>query len=150
MRRGFTLAEIVIVVGIIAMSAGLLSLADIGQLLSGSFRSDRDALVVLLQHARAQAMANVCMGNACTGGVAHGVKIIPNQFVLFQGDTYATREPEYDATTAYYSVVIADGEVVFEPLSGDASATTITVADISGQRTSIISIGNEGQIFWTH
>lgn len=151
MNRGFTIAEIVIVIGIIAMSAGILSFANVSQLLSGSFRSDRDALVVLLQHARSQSMANVCMGASCTGGVAHGVKILPHQFVVFQGDTYATRDAKYDVATSYNSVVISgDDEVVFDTLSGNTMSKTITVVDMNDQRTSTISIGDEGQISWTH
>ncbi|OGG91506.1 hypothetical protein A3H16_03425 [Candidatus Kaiserbacteria bacterium RIFCSPLOWO2_12_FULL_53_8] len=64
-----------------------------------SFHSDHDILVAALQHARSQAIGNVCLGEGCTHGMPHGVFIdaAHNRYVIFQGTNYATRDGEVDA-----------------------------------------------------
>ena len=121
-----------------------------------SFRSERDVLVSVLQKARSQAVSNMCFGAGCTDGKQHGVHIESNQYTIFQGATWAARDPAVDEVTAIQSKTItAVGftDVVFAELSGTAAftpagATSTTLTDTAGKDTSIISITPEGRICW--
>ncbi len=104
-----------------------------------------------LLHARSLAVGNVCLGAACTEGKPHGVSIQPNQFVIFQGAPYATRDVAEDAVIQANPAITHSGlpEVVFTELSANPHVTgSITLTDPVGN-SSVVTIGTEGQIFWT-
>src|SRR3989344_4444854 len=92
--RGFTLIEMLVVLGMIAIILSLTPLLDFGALGAQTFHSDRDALVALLQHARGEAVSNICRGN-CSDGKPHGVKIENDKFIMFQGGGFGD-EPAHD------------------------------------------------------
>ena len=118
---------------------------------SYSFHGDRDNLVSALQHARSQAVSNICYG-ACTDGKSHGVYIEEDQYIIFQGVDYASRDEDYDAFIEANPNIEHSGldEVVFDQLTGDANAGDIIITDPTTSRTSTISINSEGQIIWTN
>jgi hypothetical protein len=73
-------------------------------------------------------------------------------FTIFEGASYAARDTNVDAVLDANAYITKTGwsEVVFEPLSGDvADAGTLTVSD-GLSRTSVITIGEEGQITWSN
>ena len=151
LNLGFTLIEILVVLGIITIVGSMSMIMGVDDYRRQLFRSDRDVLITALQHARSQAVSSICLGTGCTGGKPHGVYIGPDSYVMFQGTSYATRDMDVDI------VIDADGstlqggisEVVFEQLSGDA----LLNGDImltNGERTSVITVGSEGQIIWTN
>lgn len=150
-RRAFTLIETLIVMAIVAIVAGIGLVMSMDSYRGYSFRTDRDALVALLQHARAQAIGNVCLGDACIDGVDHGVRIDDGRYVLFQGSSWDVRDADLDEVVDVSLAIAHTGtnEVVFRHLSGAATAGTITLSDEAG-RSSTITIGAEGQITWTH
>ncbi|OGG52889.1 hypothetical protein A2851_04345 [Candidatus Kaiserbacteria bacterium RIFCSPHIGHO2_01_FULL_53_29] len=123
-----------------------------------SFHSDHDILVAALQHARSQAIGNVCLGEGCTHGMPHGVFIdaAHNRYVIFQGTNYATRDGEVDAALEAAPGMTRSGlsEIVFAQLSGSANSAEappwgIVLTDPTG-RTSTTTIESEGRIWWTH
>jgi Tfp pilus assembly protein FimT len=116
-----------------------------------TFHTERDVLIAALQHARAQAVGNVCLGAGCTTGKAHGVYIQPDKFVIFQGSSYATRDTAQDSVIPAATSVLHSGisEVVFSELSGNSS-TPGTISVSANGRTSDITIGALGQIVWTN
>jgi hypothetical protein len=137
--------------GFIAIIGGFTLIVSLDSYRSYSFRSDRDLLVTALLHARSLAVGNVCSGAACTEGKPHGVSIQPNQFVIFQGATYATRDVAEDAVIQANPAITHSGlpEVVFTELSANPNVTgSITLTDPVGN-SSVVTIGAEGQIFWT-
>ena len=151
-RQGFTLIECLIVVAIMTTVAAGGLLLSMDSYRGYSFRNDRDSLISLLQHARAQAIGNVCLGDVCMAGADHGVAIKTDRYVLFQGSSYATRDVEQDIVvpSSPNSDKVGLEEVVFSALSGDPLQTgEISLMDVSVQG-SIITIGDEGQITWTH
>lgn len=153
-RAGFTLIEILIVLGILAILSGFGLVASLDAYRGYSFRNERNTMVSVLQKARSQAISNICLGSGCTDGKPHGVAFQAGQYIIFQGSGYAARDQAVDQIVAVnYALTFAPGslpEVVFSQLSGDAApAGTITLTDEAGH-SSVISINSEGQISWTN
>ncbi len=148
----FTLIEVLVVIGLISIAAGIGLLFSLDSYRSSSFYTERNSLVSLLQHARAQAQHQVCEGGSCKTGVSHGVSIQLQGYVVFQGPDYATREREYDAFIERDSPITIHGlkDVVFESESGNVITTGAIVLIDSAKHRSEISIGSQGQISWTH
>lgn len=158
--RGFTLIELVIVVGLLAIIGSFTLVLSFNSYKGYLYRTDRDVLVAALQHARALAIGNVCSGTTtnCTDGRAHGVAIRPvdhpESYVIFQGPSYANRDQAVDSELDSAPTTVFPGgtdlsEVVFKQLSGSATTSgTITMTDDAG-RSSVITIGPDGQISWT-
>jgi prepilin-type N-terminal cleavage/methylation domain-containing protein len=149
MARGFTLIEITVVIAIVAVLAGLIAFVDLNNYRGDAFRAELSSLGVALQTARADALNNIDQNR-------HGVAIHPggyNGYVLFEGDSYATRDAALDQDIdAAYGVTVAPGspsEVVFDQLSGDTHLDAdITFIDPNRNITAAISINHEGRISW--
>lgn len=155
-NKGFTLIEMVIVLALITIVGGLGLYFGLDSLRGYSFHSDRDVLVSVLQHARSEAISNICRGENCTDGKPHGVYIRPtehqNSYVIFQGTDYASRDADYDIVIDSSSSTSFSGinEIVFDRLSGNTTTTgDINLTD-DRNHTSIISISSQGQILWTN
>jgi prepilin-type N-terminal cleavage/methylation domain-containing protein len=149
---GFTLTEILLVLALIVIVGRFALMISFNTYRGASFHTDRAYLISALQHARAQAENNVCAGSTCTSGASHGVSIETHRYVVFQGSSYATRNPAYDEPIEANPTIIRNGlsEIIFAPGSGDATPTgDIVLSDPSG-RSSTITIGNYGQIFWNN
>lgn len=152
MQRGFSLIEVVLVIALVSLCAGYGMFFSMDSYRSHSFYTDRDALVSLLQHARAESMSNICGGTGCTGGLQHGAVVESDRYVLFEGANYSTRDASQDITIERSPLMSATGltEAIFAVGSGDVATTgTIYLSDAS-HHESDISIGSEGQISWTH
>ena len=155
-QGGFTLIEMIIVLALITIVGGLGLYFGLDNLKGYSFHSDRDVLVSLLQHARSEAISNICRGEDCTDGKHHGVFVRPpehpDSYVVFQGENYINRDQDYDITIDVSNSTYVSGmtEIIFERLSGNA--TTIGDINLTDDRnhTSTISINSEGQILWTN
>lgn len=155
--KGFTLMEALIVLALMTMAGSFILLVSMETYRGSSFRSERNTVVALLERARAQSIGNVCIGT-CTDGKPHGVAIRPgdrpNQYVLFQGSDYASRDSAADAVFDSNQLVSTSGlsEVTFAQLSLVSSTiggSTLTLSDAAGH-ISTITIGAEGQITWTN
>jgi prepilin-type N-terminal cleavage/methylation domain-containing protein len=155
--KGFTLLEILVVMGLFLIVAGFGLFVSFDSLRGYSFREERDTIISALQKARSQSINNMCFGATCTDGKAHGVYFgIPHSYVIFQGVTYATRDVALDEVlTARNNVVAVSGatEVDFAPLVGTVVTTpitpmTVTVSDPT--HSSVITFGTEGGMSWTH
>ena len=155
MRRfhsaGFTLIEIIVVIGMLALVGSFGLLISMESYRGSTFRADRALLISLLQHARSDALNSVCRG-ACIGNdaAAHGVHIEGASYTVFQGATYAAGGPlnqAFEASPAVTRSGLVD--VVFAPLTGD-SLTTGTITLTGEGHTSDVIIGAEGQITWSN
>ncbi|MBI5004052.1 hypothetical protein HZC00_03085 [Candidatus Kaiserbacteria bacterium] len=148
---GFTIFEVLIVVGIVVLLGGSALFASMASFHGSSFHADRNTFVAVLQRARAEAMNNICIGGNCTDGTSHGVKILSdNTITLFQGPAYSTRDPSADSVFKL-DVATTSGasEFVFSQLSGSSSFTTVVLDDQAGH-ISTITVSVAGQIAWTH
>ncbi len=152
-NTGISLLELVIVIGLLSVIAGLSMLASMDMYHAYLFHGERDKVVEALQKARGRAINNICFGAGCANGRPHGVRFeSENDFVVFQAP-YSPSDPANDEISFDASVSITDSapfEVIFTQLSGDSSVERdITVADDAGH-TSVIHINSEGQILWSN
>ena len=144
--------EVLVVLGMFAILAGFGLMVNMENYRGSSFHSDRDLLVSLLQHARAQSISNKCGGSNCNfNGKAHGVAIQGTNYVLFQGTDYASRDTSEDAVFAANQSVTHAGatEVTFSQLTATTSASA-TFTLTGGGKTSDVVVSTEGQITWTN
>lgn len=152
---GFTLLEVLVVIGIMTMLGGFALIVSMDVYRGFAFRTERDMLVSVLYKARNQSMSNVCLGAGCIDGSPHGVYVSTGQYVIFQGTSYATRDTAVDevivASNAAASIAPHSlSEVVFTQLSGIASPVgTIGLIDTAGH-VSTTTINSEGQISWSN
>lgn len=139
---GFTLIEILMVAAIIVFLAGLGLFFGIDFYKNYAFYSERNILVGILEKARNQALNNIGQSN-------HGVYFQTSNYVIFQGNSYASRNSAYDQIIPASSLINRSGlqEIVFNQLNGESSATGDVILS-GGNHTSIISINNEGGINW--
>jgi Tfp pilus assembly protein FimT len=140
--KGFTLVEIIIVVAVLMVIAGLGLIFGIDFYRNYIIDTERNTVLSVLQKARSRSQNNINQS-------AHGVCFQSNNYVVFQGDSYALRNPAYDQTIPKNPVINASGlsEVVFKQLNGD-SQTVGNIILNNGRRSAIILINNEGKIDW--
>ncbi len=147
--RGFTLIEVLIVLTLITMIAGLSLFFNIDMYRGDSFRAERNILVVALQTARADALNNINQKK-------HGVAINPTGYegyVVFEGNNFASSEPntrkEIPASYGIELDALSPDEVVFSQLSGNANFEgEIILIDPLRNASATIAINNEGKIGW--
>ena len=122
-NKGFTLIEMLIVIGIVALLALLVSFTDISSFRRKSFHSEVDSLGRALQAARIRALNNI------------------NQ----ESHRVALTSLDYDLVFDPSS----PSEIVFGALSGDSNYEgDIKLMDLESNMTTVISINHEGRISW--
>jgi len=147
--KGFTLIEVLIVLALITVIAGLSLFFNIDMYRGDSFRAERNILVIALQTARADALNNISQ-------MRHGVAINPGGYagyVIFEGNDYASSEPDTrKEIPASYGVTLdasSPDEVVFTQLSGNANFDgEIILIDTLRNASATIAINHEGKIGW--
>jgi len=111
---------------------------------SYAFSYERQIVVSVLEKARNQALSNI-------NQAPHGVYFLGQDYIIFQGDSYALRNVNFDQTIPASFVITRSGmqEVKFDQLSGNA---TVNGGDLQLSdniaHTASIAINNEGQINW--
>lgn len=102
--------------------------------------SERDNLIGVLRKAQSLAFSN-------QGQSSYGVYVLENQYAVFKGSSYATRDPVFDEKFAKPSGIAVSGlsEIVFVPLSGIPNATgTFNLSN--GRQNLSVQINEEGAI----
>jgi len=139
---GFTLIEVMIVILIVTIVAGLGLFFGLDFYRTYAIDSERDTLVSALRRSRMRALDNV-------NGAPHGLKIGAQNFILYTGNSYAGRNPAFDESISRSAAVNIAGldDIVFGSLSATSSYSgTVTLSDGVRQRT--ININYEGGIDW--
>ena len=116
---GFTIFEILIVIGILAVIFAIGLPISWNFYTAYQFDSEVNTFVAVLEQARNSAMTN-------RNESPHGVYAAPNQFVIFQGPSYAGRDIFQDRifTRDGNININVPAELVFASLSGQTASTT--------------------------
>lgn len=137
---GFTLIEILVVIGVTVMLLSLGLFMSMDMFRGYSARSERNVVVSVLQKARSHAMANLNQS-------PWGVCMIGSEYVIFRGAcAVATGNQSIPASPSASVTGLSSPGIIFTQLSGTTSPATITVSqDI---RVATITIHYEGTILW--
>ncbi len=148
MERGFTLIEILIVLGLVGVIASFGVIMSYSSISRVNSSQERDLLVsLLLSGARAEALANIDEKD-------HGVHIQDDKYILFEGSSWGSATNKRDVIRN--SVVKITGpsgilppfDVIFTRLSGNVSAGDGTIT-LTGNGQSIdFTINKVGRINW--
>jgi prepilin-type N-terminal cleavage/methylation domain-containing protein len=153
--RGFSLIEILVVVGLVVILSGLALFVSMDSFRGSNFRTERDLIVSILQHARALSINNVCDGAGCVNGLPHGLHVANDSYVLFQGSTYNSADINnvaFERNNLFsLSGFLTTNDVLFLQLEGTTTCSTcdLTISDGAGH-SSTISVSAEGRIAWTN
>src|SRR3989344_4572081 len=143
--EGFSMIEVIVVLGIIGIISSRGIIAEIDMYQRYNFRSDIDSITVFLEKARSQSINNI-------GGAAYGVKIddAEKKLILFKGATFDTRDTSYDFEIAMNPASVYSGasEVGFAQLSGQVAlcVTPCTINVTDGPRIISVTVNHEGGI----
>lgn len=143
--------EVIMVMAIFILVSGFALLFSMDSFQSSTFHSDRDLFVSILQRARAQSISNMCTAAGCTDGKPHGVTVVGNTYVLFEGSSYATRASDADSVFEAHAGVtrFGDSEVVFAQLTGIPTVQREFVHTGTGH-ISTTTVQSNGRITWTN
>ncbi len=143
-KSGFTLVEVLVVLGLLLLLVGLGGLGSMEAYRSYVFTAETHTLVSVLERARSQALVNKQQ-------LPHGVCYQAPHYILFQG-TECVDTPSSERIRTARSIADASDfdtmfpVVIFTPLTATTVSATIHVTD--GLRTTDIVINDEGAIFW--
>jgi prepilin-type N-terminal cleavage/methylation domain-containing protein len=140
-ERGFTLIEMLLSVGIIALLAGLTT--PVYQSFNNRNELDITAQSLASALRRAQVYARSVHGDS-----QWGVEIQSGAITLFKGSVFASRDTTYDEVSVISSSTAVTGtsEILFAKLSGaPASTGSVTLTDINNEvRT--VTINAKGMV----
>ncbi len=139
MKKGFTIIELLIVIGIIIIAAAAALPIYSNLQVSSQLNETNAQIAQTIKNAREKSVAGL-------NNSRHGVKFNPSSYTLFQGDSYATRESLYDRTIDLDDVLtittnLTNDEIVFARGSGIPNNTGIITLnhDVQGSRTVTIN-----------
>ncbi len=139
---GLTLIEVIISIAIIIIISSLALTVGLGFYKTFALDSEQAVLVSVLRMARNSSINNLNQS-------AYGVFRDTSSYTLFRGNSYATRNQEFDKRFTVAPSLSLSGltEVVFTQLNGDALPSgTITLNATGTSRT--ITINTAGGINW--
>jgi prepilin-type N-terminal cleavage/methylation domain-containing protein len=104
MKKGFTLVELLLAIGIFSILAGLGAINYFSTLSQTSVGSEQDILIADLRSAQAKAMSGVGVAGALVP--SWGIKFLGSSYVIFPGPTYT---PEANSN---YVVTVPSGTTI--------------------------------------
>jgi prepilin-type N-terminal cleavage/methylation domain-containing protein len=151
MAQGFTLIEVLLVMGILAVLGGLTTMNLIQPQKTVSLDGTLAAVVADLKSQQIKAMG----GDEVSGSTAqpHGIYVQSDRYTLFKGTTYSAVDTDnfvvmMDAGTTLATTNMPSGQMTFTKGTGAVtsftSAPTITVS--SGGSSKIITINRHGVV----
>jgi len=135
LSRGFTLVEIMLVVGIIGL------LTTISTSVYNSFKTHENleittiGVVEAIRHAQGNSQSG-------KGDSSWGVKVLASSAVIFKGSSYASRDTSADQSLGFSGGVEASGlsEIVFTKIIGSTTDTgTVTLTNSYGSKNILIN-----------
>jgi len=154
-NRGFTLIEILVTLGLIALVVAIGSIANVNMYTRGLSSSEESLLVTTLQKVRSRAMNNI-------DASMHGLYIEEDPsgsgeyyLIVFSRDSSGSDEEEEPILLNKHKTIEVTGldEVVFKQLSGevenyiDEDHDTITIS-VDGSPVKVVEVKENGLIIW--
>jgi prepilin-type N-terminal cleavage/methylation domain-containing protein len=145
-QRGFTLTEILVVLGLLIIVSGFALVVSMDSYRRYNFRNEQNLLLGVLLKARSQAISNI-------NQKPHGVHLdqAAVKYTLFQGSPFAGRpaadsnlDITYNSNSAYVLTGLTD--VIFSQLTGQPNASGAVTLDDHIHPVFNICINAEGQI----
>lgn len=152
MKTSFTLIELLIIVGVIAILSAISFTAFHGFQSSSDLENSLEELINTLRLAQQKTIASE---GASSWGVYFATSTSPYQYVLFMGASYASRDTSKDEIHKLPSSVIissinlgGSSEVVFDQVSGISLSQGFVVLALGSDasKTKTAYIGSSGQI----
>ena len=138
-RDGFTLIEILIVMGISVILAAAAVPIYGGLQINTELNETTSQIVQTLRTARERSVAKLYNSS-------HGVYFTPTTYTLYQGNSYATRDTNYDRIETLGPAIsisndITDSDVNFSKNKGKVNntGTIILTHDVAGSRSIIVN-----------
>lgn len=134
-NRGFSLVELLIVIGILALFATTSTGVYYSLRSNTSLELNTGSVVEAVRLAQSSAQSG-------KGDAKWGVKISANQLTIFEGNSYAARNTAADQVYTISGDVAVSGidEVVFEKVSGATTGPgTVTLTNSYGVRNIVIN-----------
>jgi type II secretion system protein H len=141
MMKSFTLIEILLVLALIGILAGIA--IPIYQ----SFQVKNDLDVVAFEIAQSLRRSQV-LARATDGDRRWGLRIEDQSIYIFRGQSFATRDSDYDEVFSIPESLTPTGieEVVFKKLTGLPQTEGDIILTSSGNETRTININSKGLI----
>lgn len=124
-KRGFTLIEISIIVALIGILLSVSLAGFVFQRKATDLKGSAEEVINILRLAQSKTLGST---DNAQYGVYFSNSISPNQYILFTGANYASRNPSLDivyslpGTMEFYSINFNGGnELVFEKLTGETN-----------------------------
>ena len=142
---GFTLVELLIVLGVTSILAGVSAVVYGNLQVSAQLNDISSQVTQNLRLAREQSLSGL-------NNIAHGIKFDSNQYTLYQGSSYITRDASYDRTFTFpnsltLTASLPGQEIIFSKGVGLPNATGTLVFSHSVTGTKTILINELGSIF---
>lgn len=146
---GFTLIELIVVVGMLATLTGLSYLTLFGRIQKTDVTSIMAALTADLRSQQVRAGS----GERVNGSGSYGVHIDDTQYVLFSG-SYIANDPAnttIPVSDGHLSTTFSGSNIIFTPGNGEisgfsSSANAITVTSTEGGSTKTIRLNRYGVV----
>lgn len=139
-KRGFTLLEMLLSVAIIALIAGM------GVPVYQSFQNRNELDIAANALAQSLHRAQVLSQNQ-DGDSSWGVHIATGTITVFQGNSFASRDAEFDEVSVIPSSMMYTGtdEYVFSELFATTTMGTTTLTSINNESRSIV-VNERGRV----
>lgn len=150
MKTGFTLIELIVVLGMLATLSGLSYLTLFGRIQQTDVANTMTGLVADLRSQQVRAMN----GEQTNGAGSYGVHLDTDHYVLFSGSAYSANDPgntTFPARGAQLSTTFAGGNVVFSPGNGEiigfvSNGNAMTVASTEGGAIKTVRLNRYGVV----
>ena len=140
-NKGFTVIEIILIIGILAIIFGLGFPIVFDFYKNYQFKTEQDQFISFLEIARNLSMTNLNQSQ-------HGVFQNNDNFIIFEGNSFATRNQSQDQIFPRSKAVSVSGpsEIIFNVISGQATSSLYIFTN--GKTSSNVYVNKEGQIDW--
>jgi len=152
MKRGFTLVELLLVMGIMAVLFSIGTISFFGQQGNANVAQGVGILVADMRSQQTKAMTGTTYQGASQDG--YGIHFESDTYTLFVGDTYSSSDPsnsvvELPGGTSISASTFAGNQVVFLRASGEVSGYVLGqdyVELTAGNKTTRVRVNELGVV----